>query len=154
MGRLLFSTTLFAILLSPLPAFARDGQVIPRFEELRGEWTKHRPLKRIRPFFSPQFLRAYREILDYDWLDASVGAIANPAQLIERIQGDRACLAYALPYHAEAPGNWVDLKQLSYSRINGQWKITAWTESTSPVYHAIKSEDLCTELGWPWPEEK
>jgi hypothetical protein len=84
------------------------------------------------------------------WLDNFVGRVFNSNNLIGRVEGSEGCLAYAVPYRAQARGKWVELSTFTYARVNGEWLITNVSFSISAYHNIVKDGDFCLRLGWPW----
>ena len=150
MHRAIFVFATFVHLGLSSPAFAAEGGLISRFEQLRSAVVAREPIDRIRPFFSDRLLKDVGSSFTYEWLDYFVGRASISSNLVERVRGSDGCLAYAVPYRAQAPGPWVELSTFTYSRLNGQWLISDLTYSISAHHNVVDGGDFCNTLGWPW----
>ncbi|AVP96810.1 hypothetical protein C7S18_06165 [Ahniella affigens] len=137
---------LLAFSAAPVPA----ATLKPRFEELRSALAARKSIAELRLFFSTRFFNERKSIFTHEFLDDIVGFKAEPRNFHETVRGKKGCLAYAVPYSAEAPGDWVELSEFSFKEINGRWVITHASHSISATYNFVESEHLCHTLGWPW----
>lgn len=143
--------TLFLLLLAPhLHAQEQHQVLLPKFKELHSAIQSREPIEKVSQFFSPEVIQRAGASFTYEWLDYFVGRVSNPSDLIERIEGEEGCAAYAKPYKAQAPGDWIELSTYSYSLIDGKWLISDLSFSISAHHNVVADGDLCLRLGWPW----
>jgi Flp pilus assembly protein TadD len=113
--------------------------------------VEHRePLDILRSYFSEDFLGRLGTAFGYEWLDQSLGWLPEFRQRFERIEGARGCVAYAQPHKAQASGEWIELRQFSYSQVEGRWLISDAALSISAHHKAVEAGPYCLTLGWPW----
>jgi tetratricopeptide (TPR) repeat protein len=113
--------------------------------------VEHRePLDMLRSYFSEDFLGRLGTAFGYEWLDQSLGRLPESRQRFERMDGARGCVAYARPYKAQASGEWIELRQFSYSQVEGRWLISDAAYSISAHHKAVEAGPYCLTLGWPW----
>ncbi len=125
-----------------------DGALVLRFEQLQRVLMARQPIPQLRPYFSDKFLRDYRRLFDYEFLDDQFRRVTNSSKLSERIRGAKGCLAYAVPYKAK--GDWIELSTFTYAFIDGEWLISSVSHSISGHRNVVESGDFCASLGWPW----
>jgi len=149
LARLLTALTALSLSSSAIGLEAKPN-LVALFQQLQSDVAHRESLEELRGYFTPAMLDAVGPNFRYEWLDVFVGTGRPGGELLQRVQGNEGCVAYAIPYRAQAPGPWVELRTLTYSLIGANWKVSDVHYSISAHHNVVHGSSFCFTLGWPW----